>query len=385
MATGVLPIDSPLVRNKWMREGLLQKASKSFWAAMTGSTKDAVVYQVNDISAKAGHTVVFDFDGNLSGRAVKGKETATGKGEQKKKFSSSINVERYRMVVDNGDKFDGVAIGDLAINEHSQSRSGLGDLWIRFKDQSLFDSAQGTYEINATNAIQAPSHIIDLGATFTYNSLLDIVTTLKTSQGYDTGGVRRPIAPFAIVDDEPVWLFVIDAHMANVLRQDAAGYQTILRGADVRGNNNRLIKGVIGKLGNLIIIEGPSFFGSTTGTTAGWELNQSNIEISGLRQYHGANPATALWSGQEGFEPDHATVHSRGFILGKGALQLAMGLQPNYKFQESSDFGITSESMLEVWMEVQKTRYNPESGDYRQARVGNIDNGIIAVDLQVGS
>ena len=164
-----LRLDSDLKRKKWMREGLVQASSRSFWSPLTGSTKDAVVFQANNESSAEGHTVVFDFDGNLSGKAVKGKETAYGKGEQKKKFSDKITVERYRLVADNGDKFDGIDIGDLTINEHSDSRQKLGDLFTRFKDQSLFDSAQGNIVTN-DDGIQAPTHVIDLGTTFNFNA-----------------------------------------------------------------------------------------------------------------------------------------------------------------------------------------------------------------------
>ena len=132
MATAVVPYGSDLERRKWMREGLIQSASKSFWSPMTGSTKDAVVFQANNESADSGHTVVFDFDGNLSGRAIKGKDTAFGKGEEKRKFSDKLTVERYRLVVDNGDKFDGKAIGDLSILlnpchwQHQGQHRGIG-------------------------------------------------------------------------------------------------------------------------------------------------------------------------------------------------------------------------------------------------------------------
>ena len=214
MATAVVALTSDLKRKRWMREGLVQAASKSFWNTYAGNTAESIVFQANNSTAGSGHTVVFDFDGNLASKGIKGKDTAYGKGEQKKKFSDKITVERYRLVVDNGDKFDGVDIGDLSINEHSDSRTKLGDLFIRFKDQSIFDAAQG-------NLGQAPSHVIDLGTTFVYQDLLDIETTLKTSQGYDTGGLRRPLKPFMLQNGEPIWLFIIDAKMKSILMQDA--------------------------------------------------------------------------------------------------------------------------------------------------------------------
>lgn len=390
MATSVVALTSDLKRKKWMREGLIQAASKSFWAPFTGTTSDAVVFQANNENSSAGHTVVFDYDGNLSGKAVKGKETAFGKGEQKKKFSDKITVERYRLVVDNGDKFDGVDIGDLKINEHSDSRTKLGDLFIRFKDQAVFDAAQGTYATQ-DGGVQAPSHIIDLGATFTFNQLLDIETTLKTSNGFDTGGVRRPLQPYTYLKGdngsrgmEPCWLFVIDSAMANVLRQDTAGYQTIMKDGDVRGANNRNIKGVIGKLGNMLIVEADQFFGYTPGSTPGWGLEDSEIELCGLRQYDGASPASATWTGQTGFDYASTDLHSRGLILGAGALQAAFGKQPDYRFQESQDFGIKSESAVEFWMETRKTNLNAENEKYKAAKVADLDFGVVAVDLKVG-
>jgi hypothetical protein len=225
--------------------------------------------------------------------------------------------------------------------------------------------------------------VIDTGSTFDFNTLIDIETTIKTSQGFSTGGVRRPLKPYMMVDGEPCWLFVIDAAMAALLRKDVQGYQAIVAQGDVRGENNRNIKGVIGKLGSLLIVDGGQFFGETAGTAAGWGLNDSEIEISGLRQYDGADPATAVWTGQEGFDYNSANLHSRGLVMGAGALQCAFGKMPDYKFQESQDFGIKSESALEVWMETRKTNLTAENAKYKSAKVSDLDFGVVAVDVQV--
>lgn len=379
MPTAVVPIGSELKRKKWMREGLVQAASKSFWNPMTGNNRASVVYQANNSSAGDGHTVVFDFSGNLSGRAVKDKETAYGKGEQKRKFSDKITVSRYRIPVNNGDEFDAVDIGDLAISQHADSRAKLADLFVRFKDQAIFDAAQGLLG-------QAPTHVIDLGTTFGFDQLLTIETTMKTSQGFSTGGIRRPLEPFRTEDGRAMWLFIIDATMAKMLKADSK-FQSIVVQGDIRGNGNRVISGVIGKLGNLVIVEAPNFFGETAGASApGWGLNDSNIEISGLRQYAGADPTTASWTGQSSFDYAHANLHSRGLIVGAGGLQTAFGKMPDYKFQPSTDFGITSESAVEFWMESRKTRLTTESvdsTDYAAAKIANIDYGVVAVDVEV--
>lgn len=363
---------SDLVRQTWMMKGMLQASSKSFWSSLTSSSKDAIVTLAKNPSAKDGHTVIFDYSGNLVGRPVKGKATAFGKGEAKKKFNDKLTVARYRFPVDNGDAFDAVEIGDLSISQHQDSRTKLADLWIRVKDQTLYDSAQG-------NLGQLPSHIIDLVSTFDYNTLVTLETTIKSSVGFTTGGTRRPLDPYRMNNGDDSWLFVIDSKMAELLKQDPL-YQTLVSNADVRGEGNRIIKGIIGKIGNLWVVESKDFFGDTDNVTVNnWNIEDTSVEISGLRR----RDAAGLWTGQPGyvFTGDQ---FSRGIILGGGAMQLGFGKMPDYRFKSAQDFDITSESALEVWFETRKTKLVEEAaGDYEQAKVTNLDWGVVAVDVQV--
>ena len=71
---------------------------------------------------------------------------------------------------------------------------------------------------------------------------------------------------------------------------------------------------------------------------------------------------------------------SRGLILGRGAVQIGFGKQPDYKFKSSQDFDIKSESALEVWMNVQKTILNTENVDYDDAKVSGHDYGVVVFD-----
>lgn len=366
-------IGSDLERKRWVLKGLLQKRSLSFWDGLTGGSDDAVVHQENNTNAKDGHTVVFDHDGNLSGKPIKGKETAFGKGEEKRKLSDKISVFRYRLPVNNGDKFDGVEIGDLNITQHQDSISKLADLFVRVKDQFLFDAAQGLL------AGQTPSHIIDLGSTFGYNQLLDIEKVVKTSVGYTTGGTRRPLKPYRLANGKAAWFFIVDAFMKLELQKDS-NYQALVFNADVRGEDNRAIKGIIGKIGQLYIVEADQFFGSTASIASTFEIEDSGVEVTGLRQKDGAS----LWTGQPGFSVA-GDLFSRGLLMGAGALQIAFGMHPDYKFQESTDFGITSESALEVWTNAQKTNLVMEKSEleYEKAKVSNLDYGVVAVDVQV--
>lgn len=380
MATAVVPFNSELKRKGWMREGLLQAKSKSFWSRFTGRSMDSVVYQETNISASEGHTVVFDFSGNLSGKAIRGKNTAYGKGEQKRKFSDKVTVDRYRLVVDNGDEFDGVDIGDLSITQHADSRSKLADLFIRFKDQAVFDTVQGFKDA------VAPTHSIQLdasGAGFSYNMLANIETTLRTGTGYMTGAFgsataasqRAPLKSFIAGDNRPAWLFVVDSFIANAMRTNAT-MQNLLAQGEMRGDTNPLWTGVLGRIGQLVIVEADSFFGSSTGNG----LDDTEIEICGLRHYDATN---SRWAGEDGYNPAAASRYSRGLLLGAGAVQLAMGRMPDYKHQYSEDFQIKSESAVEFWMESRKTNLTAENTDYKQAKVAGLDYSVVAVDVKI--
>lgn len=367
-----IAITSELKRKRWMREGLVQAVSKSFWSPYTGMSEDSVVVQVNNMNASEGHTVVFDYDGNLSGRAVKGKDTAYGKGEKKKKFSNKITVDRYRLVADNGDAFDAVDIGDLSLSQHSDSRSKLADLFVRWKDQMIFDVAQGF--VGTT-----PSHIINFGSTFDYNNLIDLEQYVKSSTGFTTGSsiARTPLMPYRLADGRSFYLLILDSFTATKLKK-SSGYQTLVYNADVRGEDNRAIKGVIGKLGSLLIVEAEMFFGYTDNLASTVNFEDTEVEIAGMRRYDSNN----AWTGQSDFDTGGTLqLTSRNIIVGRNAIQLAFGKMPDYRFQASQDFGIKSESAVEFWTNAQKTKLVAEMEDYRAAKIAGYDFGIIAVDV----
>ncbi len=381
MATGVVDITSDIIRKKWIQEGLLQAVSKSFWSPYTGKTKESIIMQRNDTNASEGHTVVFDMDGNLAGKAYKGKTTAFGKGEQKKKFSDKITVDRYRIPVDNGDEFDGVNIGDLSITQHSDSRAKLSDLFIRWKDQMIFDVLQSV--VGA-----APSHTLTPGTAGVvtntwYNELVDIEIALRTGDGFGTAAFdatpaaatrRAPLLPYSMGDGRAMWLMVIDPATAGQMRKDTS-MQGILQQADNRGDENRLIKGIMARMGALHIVEAEVFFGANT---VGLSFEETEVEIAGMRQYDIDNN---VWAGESAFDST-ATLWSRSVIVGRTAAQIGFGKMPDYHYQESEDFGIKSESAVEFWTNCQKINLTAENEDYAMAKRAGLDMGVIAVDFQ---
>jgi len=371
--TAVVDYNSDLVRKRWIQEGLLKFKDKSFWQPYVGRSFNSIIYQATNPNAKEGHTVVFDFDGEIVNGPVRGKQQALGTGETKRKFSNKLTVDRFRFVVDNGDAFDGVNIGDLSITQHQDSRTKLARKWTRFKDQAYFDTAQ-----------QSATHLIKT-STFGFNDFLDIENIVKTGNGYTVGGKRLPLKPFETADGRPYWIMMIDSPIKNKLLKDE-GAQRVFGEADIRGNANRLIKGVIGKVGNFIVVEADSFFGTQIGSIMDDEhyfdfSAIGELQIPGLRQYKDDN-GTKIWTGESGFESSTGTLYSRAVILGAGALQHAWGKMPDYKVQPSPDFGIKSESLLEVWTGVKATVLKAENDDYA-VPIGGISYGLVALDVEI--
>jgi len=376
-ATGVVQINSELIRKGWMVEGLVQGKAKSWWSPLIGSTKDAIVYQVNDFGAGNGHTVVFDYSGNLSGEGFEDKEQAYGKGEAKKKFSDKLIVKRVRYAVDNGDEYDAVNIGDLELTMHQDSRVKLSDLWNRNKDQWLFDAAQGRLNSIANSHVIRPNDKATIGAldandVLSYDFLWDMEEKVRIGEGFAVGGKRRPLDPYQGTEGDPVWLFAIDPTMKRQLIQDGP-LQANMSSADVRGEENMLIKGQLGKIGTLLLTETPRYFGKSSART----LGKSKVEIAGLRTVDSNN----LYYGEDGFGASGSVIASRGLLLGAGALQLGIGKMPEYRWQSSQDFGIDSESAVVSWVGVQKTKLVAEDVDYIDAKVAGMDYGVIAVDV----
>jgi len=363
-----LPITSELIRKRWVREGLIKAASISYFAPMTGRNDDSVIMMDTNENASDGHTMIFDYDGYLTNRPVKGAETAFGKGEEKKKFSSKLTVEMFRYTADNGTEFDAVEIGDLAVSQHSDSRNKLADLFIRAKDQWKFDELQSVGK--------TPSHtwVFDGTSGFGVDELTEIETLIKTGEGFTTGDKRRPMKPFRTDDGRAMWLFIVDPVVAGLIKQND-DWKNIVSQGDVRGNKNKLFTGVLGRFGQLIVMEAPRFFGQSDDIIT--DIANTDLNIAGLRQFD----AGGDWTGQSSF--GGTTRHSRCLILGANAAQFGLGKSPDYKFQPSPDFGIKSESELRTWYKIQKTVLTEENGDYDDAPMAGIDWGVIAADIKV--
>lgn len=375
--TASLDAGSQLVRNGWMKEGMVQAASKSFWSAYKGTTSDSIIYQKQQKNAEDGHTIIFDFDGNYTSKAARGDEKAYGNGGAKQKFSDKITCEELRYPISNGNKFKGKNIGDLSITEHSNSRGLLSDMWVRNEDQMFFDAGQGFLRAEGPTHIIRPNAkagIANLLSTdvLSYSFLLELEEVIKSGDGYTTGSKRRPLKPVTFEGEQPVWILMVDTNAKNQLFKDSE-FQSIVSQGDVRGRDNKLLSGQVGRVGNWLIVEAPLYFGETSGNL----LGEDAVEIQGMR----AVDQDGNFSGEATFGASGKIVASRCMVLGQGAFQQGIGMDPDYAFQKSDDFGKTSESALEWWGQVQKTNLKAEVQDYKEAKIANMDYGVVCVEV----
>lgn len=395
--TGKLDIKSKLIRQKWMKEGLIQEQSKSFWSPLKGTSLSSVIVQSQTSTADEGHTVVMDYDGNYAGAARRGKEKAYGFGGVKLKFSDKITAERLRYPINNGDKFDGTEIGDLSINEHNDSRQKLADNWIRQNDQFWFDIGQGYLRGTKPTHAYLPgaktlSKNLVAGDVMGYDEFIKLETAMKTGKGWSIGGDRRPMTPYQGMganngaNPSPTFLVVLTAKQAADIKLDTK-FQTIVSQADVRGRDNMALTGIIGKVGSTVYMEAPSYFGEES-EVGNNELGKSVVEMSGLRRIKVKADGTELFEGTAAYDAELTAgtkVIDRGLIIGAGAFSEAIGMDPDYKFQSSDDFGIDSESMMEWWGNAQATILTPEVADYKKAKVSNMTFGLAYFDTYVST
>ena len=402
--SGKLDIKSKLVRNTWMKEGMYEEKSKSFWAPFKGKSIDAVIVQSQTSTADDGHTIVMDYNSSYSGAARRGKEKAYGYGGVKLKFSDKLTSERLRYPINNGDKFDGVEIGDLSINEHNSSRLDLMDNWVRQEDQFFFDIGVGYLRGEApTHGLQvkgtsfakngsADPFTLTAADKISYDSSVKMEVILKTGKGYSVGGNRRPMKPWrgenntGAANPTPTFLQILTTQQTADIKLDAK-FQTILQNADIRGRGNMLLTNVIGKIGNTLYMEAPSFMGEED-EKGNDNLGKSIVEMSGLRRCAIASAnGTVVFEGTEAYDAIATTtgtvIFDRGLLIGAGAFSEGIGMDPDYKFQSSEDFGIDSESMMEWWGQAQATILTPENGDHKVAKIGNMTLGLCYFDTFV--
>lgn len=391
--TNVVDYNDPLIRKEWTKNRLATLSQEQFWAPYAGTDATSVIMHKYE-SAGNGHSVIMQTNADLEGNWVEGNETLIGTGEQQKVFEDEIRVHEFRTAKNLGTWYDATNIDNLEASTHSYAIEQLGRLWNKTKDQMIFDVLQQ----GVTDRLCFADFNLD-----TFNYLAYIINSGYGYSDVSDYKVKRPrrlplrpinLAPYGSQNTEPNYvLFVDDAVAASFLTDSSV--QTVLSQASIRGTNNTLISGVIGKIGNITIVRAPQFFGSTTGAfydaaTGGSRPKANLIDFAGLRQYIGSTTADykpTSWSGTAQFTTDLAAgnkkVYSRCILVGAGAAQFAIGRDPQYTL-ETFDHNHKSESGLSVVVGAKTTilKSSNASDDYVVGMTRN-SYGAIALDVLI--
>lgn len=389
--TNVVDYNSPLVRKDWVKNNLGSLAQDQFFAPYVGGSENSMIHQVESEKSDAGHTVVFQTNGSLQGNFVKGDETLIGTGEQQLVFEDKIVVEEYRTAVNLGTRYDAQEINNLESNMHSYAITELSKLWNKAKDQMIFDSMQQ----GATDRLVFND--------FNYDTIAYINQAVSTGYGYvgidnkDTKRKQRlPLVPFNGVNyggsSEPLYILFVDQSVTTAFLTNTET-KNLMSSSDVRGRDNMLLRGVIGRIGNILVVNAPSFFGYSSNnffdkTRRYPNITETKIQFAGLRNYVGSDDTyTPLgWSGTADFKKNATKgnkLYSRCILAGASAIQFGAGRSPEYTLEEF-DHKHKAESGLSVICNAKPTilKSSNAEADYN---VGITDNsfGMIAIDIKL--
>ena len=418
-----------LERQKWMTQGFVKEAKKSYFAGYMGDMSN-LIHRVISSKATEGHIINFQARGHITGKTIRGLQQTQGTGEQKRLFSSRIEMELWSKAIDNGNKYQAITVGTPALHDQMDSRNLLAEYLVGWNDQYTMDTLQGNVVRPTSRASIPPSHIVTLPlddddnhSDIGWNAFDPIRTLAIAPEGgigtnaysYAVGGNRMPLRPIRMSGGEPCYILLVNSDVANMIRRDDL-WQQNFRGGDVRGSNNRLLRFQVGtKIGSLIVLEAPYPFGGddigvhntnrfdydlANGKTGCADFSPEQYDISNFGFRRGfiktADTASELdslvatgndgvkWEGQPDWDEGAGRYFCRCLLLGANAVQQAWGMLPIYSY-ESFDHNKQSESAVMWWMNQQKTRYDPKlGGDYGGFRVTGIDAGVICIDVQIG-
>ena len=219
---------------------------------------------------------------------------------------------------------------------------------------------------------------------------------MAEGDGFTYGPRRAALDPFESDGLEGKWLFIIDPYTLQVLK-NSAGFQRVIQQADTRGMDNRLISRTVGDIGSLRIMVMNRYRGSvltddpiapnafdTDGSQNSDDMgrigrDQFTTEVCGLKQRDGAN----RWTGMPSFSRS-GQLWSRNLLVAPNAVGVGIAGMPFMIENSASTINGLAEVGVETWMGFHTMRYQTETrGDYDDAKFGNIDKGVIPVDVRV--
>lgn len=378
--------DALIERKDWDAMTALKtfRNTSFFEGLKSRATNSPIVQQMFNINK--GHNLIFQYSYQFTQGPVTQNTQALGTGEIPMLLQDEMSFIRTRYTGQVEDIFDTSQFGASGLSEVAFIQGEIVKNYHRHVDQAIFDTMQGHHWNERSNRFDLPSGVVEVTGGLSLDTMIDLGVAAST--GIVNGVQREPLRPFAVMDGRQVYALIVDNYTAAELKK-SQDFKVMMSGSDVRGNTNRNISGVIGLFHNILVIEAPIASGViapelTQGTTLAREIgvgfkNVKHVIQPGLR----LQDAAGLWTGEVGFDAKNIKKR-RCILVGAGAISYGIAKTPVFGVKSSEDYDIFKETMLEVWMELQKTQYTIARGrDPEEMRIAGLDFGQLTVDINL--
>lgn len=271
-----VPFGSPLAAKRWSKDLAVEVLSASYFnRKFVGKGDTYVIQQKTELEGDAGDTISFDLSVQLRGRPVSGDNRAEGREENLRFFTDQVLIDQLRKPVSAGGK---MSRKRTVHNLRSVAKQRLMEFWQEYLDQMFFTYLSGSRGINedfyegldytghAGNPLQSPDsgHIMFGGTavsaatltaadTMTRDLIERASTKAKMMRALDVNLANlRPI----MIDGEEHYCTVMSPLQEHQLRtsQGTNSWTELQKAAAAaEGSKNRMFKGNIGMIANVVL------------------------------------------------------------------------------------------------------------------------------------
>lgn len=276
MSQTVIPFGDPKAQKKWSANLAVDTLAKSYFSKkFVGKGDNNIIEEKTDLESDQGDRVSFDLSVQLRGKPTQGDNRVKGKAENLKFFTDEVIIDQLRHTVSAGGK---MTRKRTAHDLRKVGRARLGDYWSKYMDELMFIYLSGARGMNedfiedddytghAGNPLQAPDdqHVmfggdavskatIDAADTMSRDLIERAVTIAAMMRARDPNTAN--MVPVTI-SGEARYVCVMSPYQEHDMRTATgqSGWLELQKAAAAsEGSNNRIFKGNLGMINNVIL------------------------------------------------------------------------------------------------------------------------------------
>lgn len=276
MPQTIIPFGDVKAQKKWSSNLAVDTLSKSYFSKkFIGKGDNNIIEQKTELESDKGEKISFDLSVQLRGTPTQGDNRVKGKEENLKFYTDEVIIDQTRKSVSAGGR---MTRKRTAHDMRVVAKNRLGDYWSKYLDELMFMYLSGARGMNedyiepedfaghAGNPMQAPDsqHIV-YGGDAISKATLDaadklnrdvvekVVTLAKMMRATDPETANMvPVT----VEGEDRYVMVMSPFQEHDLRTDtgATGWLELQKAAAAaEGNKNKIFKGGLGMINNVIL------------------------------------------------------------------------------------------------------------------------------------